>query len=367
MADDALGNSIVLMDCQAVRIYGSHSREYDRRLCFGYCAGVRLIVVAEPMELVSPGDVTDSRDPSERNSASRKQRLIKRKRDLSGYYSFYPFFYRNKFDFRSVFFKRGKPVMTVLLRYMWADVLKMKRTPFIWMHVAAPVLCAGFFLLYMMYGRIQEPYVLYSVFFNVIAVLYPLIISIVCGMSASVEEQAGYFQMMLAVPHSKIVSFAGKLLLLLLLNVLSAGLATCLYLAGLKFVLHINDLPYLLFLKGGAWLIAGSIPLYMISFFVGIQYGMGPSGLLGGAGLLMAALMNTGLGDIIWRFFPWAWSVRLSGLAGLLHFDKVKKEFLPYVRYDMRFGEIMLYFSIVILCLAGLYWCRRWEGRRSYE
>ncbi len=45
--------------------------------------------------------------------------------------------------------------------------------------------------------------------------------------------------------------FAGKLLLLLLLNVLSAGLAICLYLAGLKFVLHINDLPYLLFLKEG--------------------------------------------------------------------------------------------------------------------
>ncbi|MFK8883552.1 lantibiotic immunity ABC transporter MutG family permease subunit [Bacillus velezensis] len=257
--------------------------------------------------------------------------------------------------------------MTVLLRYMWADVLKMKRTPLIWMHAAAPVLCAGFFLLYMMYGRIQEPYVLYSVFFSAIAVLYPFIISIVCGMSASVEEQAGHFQMMLAVPHSKIVSFAGKLLLLLLLNVLSIGLAICLYLAGMKFVLHINDLPYLLFLKGGAWLIAGSIPLYMMSFFVGIKYGMGPSGLLGGAGLLMAALMNTGLGDIIWRFFPWAWSVRLSGLAGLLHFDKVKKEFLPYVRYDMRYGEIMLYFSIVILCLAGLYWCRKWEGRRSYE
>lgn len=173
--------------------------------------------------------------------------------------------------------------------------------------------------------------------------------------------------MMLAVPHSKIVSFASKLLLLLLLNVLSIGLAICLYLAGMKFVLHINDLPYFLFLKGGVWLIAGSIPLYMMSFFVGIKYGMGPSGLLGGAGLLMAALMNTGLGDVIWRFFPWAWSVRLSDFAGLLHFDKVKKEFLPYVRYDMRFGEIMLYFSIVILCLAGLHWCRRWEGRRSYE
>lgn len=156
--------------------------------------------------------------------------------------------------------------MTVLLRYIWADVLKMKRTPLIWMHAAAPVLCAGFFLLYMMYGRIQEPYVLYSVFFSAIAVLYPFIISIVCGMSASVEEQAGHFQMMLAVPYSKIISFAGKLLLLLLLNVLSAGLAICLYLAGMKFVLHINDLPYLLFLKGGAWLIAGSIPLYMMSF-----------------------------------------------------------------------------------------------------
>lgn len=62
------------------------------------------------------------------------------------------------------------------------------------MHAAAPVLCAGFFLLYMMYGRIQEPYVLYSVFFSAIAVLYPFIISIVCGMSASVEEQAAVFR-----------------------------------------------------------------------------------------------------------------------------------------------------------------------------
>ncbi len=64
-----------------------------------------------------------------------------------------------------------------------------------------------------MYGRVQEPYMLYSVFFSAIAVLYPFIISIVCGMSASIEEQAGHFQMMLAVPHSKIISFAGKSLL----------------------------------------------------------------------------------------------------------------------------------------------------------
>lgn len=256
--------------------------------------------------------------------------------------------------------------MDVLHRYIWADILKTKRTPLIWMHAAAPLLCAVFFLLYM-YGRVHEPFALYHDFTSTIAVIYPLLIGIVCGMAASVEEQAGHFQMMLAVPHSKIVSFASKLLLLLLLNILSVCLAVGLYLIGLTFFLHVHDLPYLVFLKGGVWLIAGSVPLYMLSFFVSIKYGMGPSSLLGGAGLLMAALMNTGLGDIIWRYVPWAWSVRLAGLEGLLHFEKVKKEFLPYVMHDMRIGEMMLYFAIIILFLAGLFWCQRWEGRRSYE
>ena len=203
------------------------------------------------------------------------------------------------------------------------------------------------FVLYM-YGRIQEPYELYSVFFSAIAVLYPFIISIVCGMSASVEEQAGHFQMMLAVPYSKIVSFAGKLLLLLLLNVLSAGLAICLYLAGMKFVLHINDLPYLTFLKGGAWLIAGSIPLYMMSF-CRRKVRHGTVRAFRGAGLLIAALMNTGLGDIIWRFSRGHGACGFQALQDCCILTKSKRvPPLCKIRYEIRRNNVIFFYSDIM-------------------
>ncbi len=92
----------------------------------------------------------------------------------------------------------------------------------------------------------------------------------------------------------------------------------------MKFVLHINDLPYLLFLKGGAWLIAGSIPLYMMSF-CRHKVRHGTVRAFRGAGLLMAALMNTGLGDTIWRFSRGHGACGFRALQDSSHFDKVKK------------------------------------------
>ncbi len=116
----------------------------------------------------------------------------------------------------------------------------------------------------------------------------------------------------------------------------------------MKFVLHINDLPYLLFLKGGAWLIAGSIPLYMMSF-CRHKVRHGTVRAFRGAGLLMAALMNTGLGDTIWRFFPWAWSVRLSGLAGLCILTKSKRvPPLCKIRYEIRRNNVIFFYSDIM-------------------
>lgn len=77
------------------------------------------------------------------------------------------------------------------------------------------------------------------------------------------------------------------------------------------------------FLEAGAWLAAGSVTLYFIYFLISCIFGMGASILIGGAGLLMTALMNTGLGDVIWKYNPWAWGIRLTGYKGIDRFVQI--------------------------------------------
>ena len=140
------------------------------------------------MELVSP-QIPTLIHPN--GIASRKDSGLLNGNDLSGYYSSILFFYRNKFDFRRVFC-RGKPVMTVLLRYMYDIKNEAARRSYGCMRFAAPAVCWIFPVIYDVWkdsGALCAVYLLQRLPFYT-----PLIISIVCGMSASVEEQAVIFR-----------------------------------------------------------------------------------------------------------------------------------------------------------------------------
>nr|WGD87957.1 lantibiotic immunity ABC transporter MutG family permease subunit [Bacillus subtilis] len=145
----------------------------------------------------------------------------------------------------------------------------------------------------------------------------------------------------------------------------SIGIALFIYIIGLKFILHVPDLSYDIFITGGAWLVAGSVALYCIYFFISCMFGMGASVLIGGAGLLMTALMNTGLGDAIWKYNPWAWGIRLSGLNGVLHFKE--KGDNPLLMHEINSGVLVMIFGIICIIVASLIWFSKWEGRKTFE
>ncbi|MDZ7434357.1 lantibiotic immunity ABC transporter MutG family permease subunit, partial [Bacillus amyloliquefaciens] len=96
-------------------------------------------------------------------------------------------------------------------------------------------------------------------------------------------------------------------------------------------------------------------------------FGTGASVLIGGAGLLMTSLMNTGLGDIIWKYNPWAWGVRLSGLNGMLQFKEINEKLKPFFIQEINIGALIVIFSIICLFTVSLIWFSRWEGRQTFE
>ncbi|MCZ4247975.1 lantibiotic immunity ABC transporter MutG family permease subunit [Bacillus amyloliquefaciens] len=256
--------------------------------------------------------------------------------------------------------------MRLLLRCLKADFQKTKRTSFIWLHILIPLVCSVVFILYF-YGRDQSQFQQYKTFMEAIAVAMPLLIGVLCGMTASLEEQAGKFKVLLGSTSPKIIAYVSKTLLLIFMNICSVSISLIIYLLGLKFILQVPNLSYTIFITGGAWLVAGSIALYFIYFFISFMFGTGASVLIGGAGLLMTSLMNTGLGDIIWKFNPWAWGIRLSGLNGMLQFKEINEKLKPFFIQEINIGALIVIFSIICLFTVSLIWFSRWEGRKTFE
>ncbi|CCU60437.1 lantibiotic immunity ABC transporter MutG family permease subunit [Bacillus subtilis] len=254
--------------------------------------------------------------------------------------------------------------MRLLLRCLKADFQKSKHTSFMWLHLIIPIAFSTVLILYF-YERDQSPFHLYKSFMEAIAVALPLLIGVLCGMTASLEEQAGKFQVLLGSTSPKVIAYASKMLMLLFMELCSIGIALFIYIIGLKFILHVPDLSYDIFITGGAWLVAGSVALYCIYFFISCMFGMGASVLIGGAGLLMTALMNTGLGDAIWKYNPWAWGIRLLGLNGVLHFKE--KGDNPLLMHEINSGVLVMIFGIICIIIASLIWFSKWEGRKTFE
>ncbi|MEH7625895.1 hypothetical protein C7M30_02898 [Bacillus subtilis] len=254
--------------------------------------------------------------------------------------------------------------MRLLLRCLKADFQKSKHTSFMWLHLIIPIAFSTVLILYF-YERDQSQFHLYKSFMEAIAVALPLLIGVLCGMTASLEEQAGKFQVLLGSTSPKVIAYASKMLMLLFMELCSIGIALFIYIIGLKFILHVPDLSYDIFITGGAWLVAGSVALYCIYFFISCMFGMGASVLIGGAGLLMTALMNTGLGDAIWKYNPWAWGIRLSGLNGILHFKE--KGDNPLLMHEINSGVLVMIFGIICIIIASLIWFSKWEGRKTFE
>ncbi|GIO25220.1 lantibiotic immunity ABC transporter MutG family permease subunit [Oceanobacillus sp. J11TS1] len=255
----------------------------------------------------------------------------------------------------------------MLWRCLQADFLKMKHTPFVWIHLLIAFMTPALFILYFRFGHIPNDMYLYAGFMEAITIGLPLLIGILCGMVAIQEENAGKYRVLLTGTLSRTILYLSKLAMLLIFAFLAVFCSVAVYVVGLRLVLHISAIPYIIFLQGATWIVAASIILYMIHLFVSLRFGMGASVFLGGAGVLVSALMLTGLGDLYWKYIPWAWGGRFVDSLAVYRFSHLGKGIQSLVRNEMETGTVILMIVTFALFISSLGWFNRWEGRKSFE
>mgnify|MGYP001770230732 FL=1 len=259
------------------------------------------------------------------------------------------------------------------LHVLSSEWLKTRRTTIRLIVFVTPIIYPIFMLWY--FSRYNDPSFwqvkIYGGFFEVLSVSLPIIISLLTGLIAYQEEKSGSFMNVLTGPVSRVKFYFGKLSLLIFAAIADIFLATFLMLLGMRYILNIENVHYDLFLQGALLSLVGSLILFSLHLLISFAFGMGASIAIGGGGFLVSAIIGaTVVGDKIWQYIPWAWTVRLSQVPMLLMLN-VKHAFGMELS-DLYFQELMkgiipASICFILVTLLGLVWFNRWEGGKSYE
>jgi len=258
------------------------------------------------------------------------------------------------------------------MKILISEWLKAKRTPVRWISFLTPVVFTVLIVWYFSLRTIttDSQILIFEAFFEVwTALVIPLGAGLIPGIMIHQEELAGGFNGLLGSKLPRRNLYLGKITMLILLASISTLLAVLTYIAGLSFILNIY-ISWPAFIIAAIMAIIGTLPLLALHLWISFAWGMGASIGIGGGGILIAALMATSVGDKIWQFVPWAWPVRLSGLAGayflFLPDMKLPPEAInPGIIVNQAIkGLIPAALLFVILLTGGLIWFKKWEGRK---
>jgi len=240
---------------------------------------------------------------------------------------------------------------------------KRKRSTFLLLHLCLPFLFTGILMLY--YFSRNAPLsaaASYIIFFQIIGITTPVIISILCGMVADAESEAGGFQNILGLIQSKTTSFLSQITMMILSYSASLFFALSIYVLALKFVVNVREVNLSLYYLTGAIFIAAAIFQYFFYHYISYKHSVEISGIFGFMGMIINALCLTTLGDKIWGFIPWAWANRfcdyLKDSSLLLNIEFSKD---PMIITGLSSFFIL---TCLIICL-NIVWINKWEGRKT--
>lgn len=247
----------------------------------------------------------------------------------------------------------------MLRKDLHADLLKMKGTPILLVHILIPVITSGVFLIYYSFSAWNENTKIIA-FYQAIGAGFPVLIGIFTASMAEQEQNAGGFQNLLALPK-KTAAFVSKVLLLLIFSMFSVLLTAVIFGFGFCKIPTSSAVSIGVGMAAALIMWCGSIPLYIWQMILAFQFGKGASI---GAGILfglVSALMLTGLGDYIWKYTFVSWTGRI-----------------PYTYLKLALGESgtinELETGVPIYCiftaLSMIYyflWASRWEGSKISE
>lgn len=248
----------------------------------------------------------------------------------------------------------------------FAEWLKIKRSPIKWIPIIAPVFISGFLVWYFSIkvatGEFQFP--IYQGFFEVWSIIIvPIGVGLLSGLMIHQEEITGGFNGLLGSKASRANLYLGKLLMLILLTTISNIIAIATLYLGLRYVAAIS-ISFPIFTLAAMVVQLSMIPLLAFHLWISFAWGMGASIGIGALGLLVSALMATSLGDMIWHFVPWGWSVRLPLLPGVY----LSTEGASIVVFDeLLKGTVPSFIFLLVMVIGGIRWFHRWDGLKVYD
>ncbi len=238
-------------------------------------------------------------------------------------------------------------------RMIGSECMKLKHTIFGWIHMCMPLMGAVVFLSYYMLYEGEEPYRKWNLMLEIIAIFFPVLISVVVGIAVSVEEKNCNLQTLLSMPGRKRVLLAklgvwygvgmvavAALFLILGMGISIKGSASI----GLKYVV-----------VAVAGLVLCNLFTYILHLFLQLKFGLGISLVWGVFECLQGILYSNVKVWGKWRMLPFSWSV--CWVHDVLQGDVV-----------VHLREWGINAGITAVTLLGmLQWFARWEGRKSGE
>lgn len=247
--------------------------------------------------------------------------------------------------------------------YLMAELYKVSHSSLIWLHIFAPLSAVGVFLVYYRFAEWSELGKVAG-YLQILSIAYPFMIALVTTVLSDLEVRAGHCQQVLTVPCHRCVIHVVKLSVLLVCGLLSSLLAVIGF--GAAFRAMGNSGFSLSFFAGSAILLfCGNITLYGISYLVSFQFSASKGAGIGVGivGSLVAALMQTGLGDQVWYYVPWGISLRWCSLYALDQAGNTVRLLCTDVMKSVIFvivsGSVL---SILLIC-----WGNTWEAKSTGE
>lgn len=251
--------------------------------------------------------------------------------------------------------------MLQLKKLLKADIIKLKSTQMLWMHLYIPILGLIIFLGY--YSNTSwSNFAEVSAYLQVLCMVYPILIGIITSMAADQEYEAGRFQNILINSKPKYLTFISKLILLLLLGTLSVILAVFGFYIGYSSIGN-NIYPISINLAVIGILIGSNVFQYILHLFLSYRFSKGVSIGIGIVESLTSALFLTGMGDGRWPIVPSSWSIRFIGSL-LMKYQNGSNVFIDP---DLHSGIIISIAATIFFFIIMLVWFTRWEGKKLEE
>lgn len=255
--------------------------------------------------------------------------------------------------------------MLQFTRCLLGECKKRKRSLFLFLHLCIPLLFPCILVMYFLSRKDSlSSDVSYTVFLELIGVGTPAIISIICGLVADSESQAGNFQNMIGIIQSKTIAFISQTSMMIFSHSAAMTLTVSIYTLALKFLVGVSEVNFTLYYLTGIIFTITSVFQYFFYQVIGYRHGVGICSIFGFGGVIIVALSLTTIGDKVWGFLPWAWGNRFSEFA---------MEYLGTRNVNLGSNSMIVTgcYSFVIITmgtiLLSIVWINHWTGRKTTD